>query len=1024
MWTDLTGITSVGTVTGIIRSQVEGAAPNRTMVVQFSGFKRSQNPLSNASFQLWLGEGTGTATVVGGPNDSLSGGTSAIENDTGQEGENILMNPTACGAPCICVPRGCGSLNWSEGLMLRMELPDTAELVGSIVGPRGAYPGDSFDVYTSLRNLGRVAAGPFEAQVRLSSDTTIDTNDILLRTLDVSAGIGALTSSTATVSVTMPAMIAVDRYYLGLIVDAQGTVAETIETNNTAYDAGSIVSGPDLTASIDAPLSSGPGEFISLDVELRSDGAPVAGPVAVEFYLSTDAIHDANDLLMGAVSLTMPDGFTLNESVDVQIPLTAMPSPPTYRVLAIVDPADTLSETDESNNAAVAPGAMTLSAPDLEADGLVASPYAFRGLPYPVTAQVVNTGGTAGRSFTVCVLISQNQLISVLNDPVLVRTGTITLAAGERASLLLQPVIPANTSTGAWYLALAVDCESTVTENLETNNVRRLEDQIFIRDPAPDFTPIEIATSTAAAAGEAIAVSTVVANYGNVDGAVSVRFVLSENPGPTVMDRTLWETPQPVRIDASRERTVAAWVPLPSDIPSGEYYIGAVVDPADVVEEVIEANNAVGTDALVVAGADLAVISPAPPNAVIGVPYVWRFVAVGGGGTYRWSISWDTDMPAGLSFDAALGELAGSPAEGATGSYDFTVTASSEGATASRQYRLLVIPPTLPLTIVSAKLPPALQAEPYNVKLVAVGGTPPYEWALDMESALPAGMRMDTVGNVGGEAQGVGAYTFVVHVTDSLEETTSTLVAIDVIDPAAGVTITTADIPSGVVGEDYQVTFSATGGQPPFSWRFDGERIPGIRYEGGTTARLVGTATIAGRFPLIVEVRDDQGLLDRNAYVLEIFERGDLVITTAQGSEDDVPPATTGVPYVGADGMPVQLMAGRRMGMSPIRGLTWMVVLGDLPPGLELSQGGVIAGTPTTVGVYPFTVLAQDGTGDVDRATFAILVSDPLVGPTPGDDDSCSCAATPSSDGVGGAWWAAGLLALGLRRRRRIGCAG
>ena len=1020
MWTDLTGISSGGQITGRIRSRVEGNAPARTVVVQFSGFKRAQNPQSNASFQIRLFEGTGTASVIWGPNDSLSGGTSAIENDTGQEGENILRMPTACGLPCVCVPRGCGSLNWAEGLTVQMELPNTAELVGSIVGPRGAYPGDDFAVYTSLRNVGRVAAGPFEAQIRLSADTTIDSNDMLLATVDVSAGLPALTSSTATVTVTMPPMISVDRFFLGLIVDAQSTVAETIENNNTAYDAGGIVSGPDLALSIDAPLSSGPGEFISVNVELRSVGAPVAAPVDVAFYLSTDAIHDAGDLLMGATSLVMPDGFSLDETVDVQIPQAATPSPPTYRVLAIVDASGSIDETDESNNAAAAPGALTLSAPDLTAAGLTAEPFAFRGLTYPVTAQVANLGGTSGRRFTVCVLISENQLISVLSDPVLVRTGTITLAAGESANLLLQPVIPIGTATGAWYLALAVDCESTVTENLETNNVLRLEDQIQIRDPAPDFTPIEIATSSAAAAGEAIAVSAVIANYGNVNDAVHVRFVLSENPGPTLMDPMLWQTTSPVAIDASRERTVAAWVSLPSDIPSGEYYIGAIVDPDDDGDEVIEANNVIGTDALVVAGADLAVISPDPPNAVTGVSYVWRFVAVGGAGSYTWSIAWATGSPpAGLSFDGALGELAGQPADGAQGSHDFTVTASSQGATATRAYRLLVIPPTLPLTIVSAKLPPALQAEPYNVKLVAVGGTPPYEWALDDTSALPAGMRLDIEGNVGGEAQGVGAYTFIVHATDTMGATADTLVAIDVIDPAAGVTITTADIPSGVVGDVYDVTFTAAGGQPPFLWRFEGDRIPGVRYEAGVTASLVGTPTVAGSYAMIVEVRDSQGLLDRNAYILEIFELGDLVITTAQGGDDTLPAATVGQPYLAEGDLPVQLNASRRMGTSAIRGLTWSVVLGTTPPGLNLGADGVIAGTPIATGVYAFTVMAHDASGDVDRATLAIVVSEPGQIPGPGGDESCSCASTPVA---GGPSWSlllfAGLIALMFYRRR------
>jgi Putative Ig domain len=34
--------------------------------------------------------------------------------------------------------------------------------------------------------------------------------------------------------------------------------------------------------------------------------------------------------------------------------------------------------------------------------------------------------------------------------------------------------------------------------------------------------------------------------------------------------------------------------------------------------------------------------------------------------------------------------------------------------------------------------------------------------------------------------------------------------------------------------------------------------------------------------------------------------------------------------------------------------------IGTLPPGLSLSTSGVLSGTPTTAGIYPFTVTAKD----------------------------------------------------------------
>jgi pseudomonalisin len=42
----------------------------------------------------------------------------------------------------------------------------------------------------------------------------------------------------------------------------------------------------------------------------------------------------------------------------------------------------------------------------------------------------------------------------------------------------------------------------------------------------------------------------------------------------------------------------------------------------------------------------------------------------------------------------------------------------------------------------------------------------------------------------------------------------------------------------------------------------------------------------------------------------------------------------------------------------------WTILSGSLPPGLSLSTSGVISGTPTTPGVYNFTVQVTDTIGN------------------------------------------------------------
>lgn len=52
----------------------------------------------------------------------------------------------------------------------------------------------------------------------------------------------------------------------------------------------------------------------------------------------------------------------------------------------------------------------------------------------------------------------------------------------------------------------------------------------------------------------------------------------------------------------------------------------------------------------------------------------------------------------------------------------------------------------------------------------------------------------------------------------------------------------------------------------------------------------------------------------------------------------------------------------------------WSLVDGELPPGMELTEDGVIQGTPEELGVFPFTVRVEDLNGSSDEEAFALEV--------------------------------------------------
>lgn len=94
-----------------------------------------------------------------------------------------------------------------------------------------ASPGEVFDVDHTVRNDGEVDAGAFRVGIYLSDDSTIDSADVLLSSrLITSLDAGA--SDTQTSAVQVPAGTAAGTWYVGVIADDQGAVAEGNESDN------------------------------------------------------------------------------------------------------------------------------------------------------------------------------------------------------------------------------------------------------------------------------------------------------------------------------------------------------------------------------------------------------------------------------------------------------------------------------------------------------------------------------------------------------------------------------------------------------------------------------------------------------------------------------------------------------------------------------------------------------------------------------------------------------------------------
>ncbi len=75
---------------------------------------------------------------------------------------------------------------------------------------------------------------------------------------------------------------------------------------------------------------------------------------------------------------------------------------------------------------------------------------------------------------------------------------------------------------------------------------------------------------------------------------------------------------------------------------------------------------------------------------------------------------------------------------------------------------------------------------------------------------------------------------------------------------------------------------------------------------------------------------------------------------------------------------------------------TWSVNAGSLPPGITLSSAGVLAGTPTTAGSYPFTVNVIDQNNGIATTSITLVVAAALTLTSPPRRPGRSASPTPT----------------------------
>ena len=357
---------------------------------------------------------------------------------------------------------------------------------------------------------------------------------------------------------------------------------------------------------------------------------------------------------------------------------------------------------------------------------------------------------------------------------------------------------------------------------------------------------------------------------------------------------------------------------------------------------------------------DLTIADIPPVEAKYNEPLKIAPSAAGGVPPIVWSIQ--GTVPKGITLNATTGEISGVPLS--AGTFDFVVKVNDAKRRSVSKNATIQIT-TDPLAIATSSLPSAKAGVPFHAEITSSGGILPVNLSLKSGDRLPPGLTL-AKGKISGTPSAAGSFSFTIMAEDSntsVKSQTEQAYSLEI--PSYGMEIASEPaLISGKVKEPLSVTFTASGGEPPYKWSATGDLPKGLSID-ASTGILAGVPSELKTGSLMIRVLDATGFPSTRSIPVSITTDPLEII------HDPAPEARPGADFKWA----FQLKGG--LSPRPIR----LASESTMPPGLYLSFNGNIAriqGKPRSEGTFHFTLIAEEsGSEPVKKDLVLVITSIP-----------------------------------------------